>query len=243
MLNNIKESSDGVVQFFEDTHKYVVKKTGQQLISVSTLVKKHFCEEFDLDGKILARCAIKEGIPEKELKQRWEDEKNRSGTYGTELHAEFEYFIKTGEIRDTPHKDIVENFKSIKFNGILKSEEILYDLDYGIAGCTDLIEVVDNQYDIDDFKSNKAIKKFSFGKYMKYPLGHLPDCNYYHYLCQLNIYSYLYEKMSGLWPRNRRLFWINPKTRKIEEMLMEDIRLDVVNMLNHYKKNYLDKVK
>jgi len=47
---------------------------------------------------------------------------------------------------------------------------------------------------IDDYKTNKEIKKLNPYQSMKYPLGRLGDCNYNHYRLQICLYAWMLEQ-------------------------------------------------
>lgn len=189
---------------------------GRQLISVSQLIH-HFVPEFDPDGEILKRCAVKKGVTPEELKKEWEKINKDSCDYGHNVHSELEYYIDHKQIRESPHKHIVEQFAKIKFKGLLQSETKIRSLKYRIAGTVDLIEFHDNDViSIYDFKTNKKLEKYSvFGTRMLYPFTHNFSTNFLHYTLQLNTYAFLLEEM-GYWVKNLTIFYIHPKKQIIE---------------------------
>lgn len=234
-MNLFKEPE---ITFDEKLHKYHCKKTGKELISCTTLIHK-FTEEFDKDGSILTRCATRENIPEKELKQRWEDEKNRACEYGISVHKQIENYLNTGKIANTPDKDIVKQFSKIKYDGKLMSEVKLYNLELGIAGTADLLcyKEKTNSVKIGDFKTNKKLNRMNpWGKKMLSPLQHYDDCNFNTYIIQMNVYAYLLE-LAGIWvdDNSLELIYVNPKTRKLELYQVPDVRKDVIKMIDYWK--------
>jgi hypothetical protein len=222
---------------FEPINHTYHTKNGKELISVSKFIH-HFGNPFDPDGSILIKCAKKEGISPEKLQEKWTKMKDDACIKGHLLHECAEHYVKHGRLkRGHKDNDIIREFRKIKFEGKLYSEVILFDEDLGICGTTDLISVVDEPkriIDLRDFKTNKAIKKFSFGKYLKYPFNSLPDANFYHYTIQLGVYSFLLEKL-GWWVRSREILWVNPKTRKIEIFPVQYERSLIKKALTYYK--------
>jgi len=224
------------IYFDEETHAYFYKDSGRRLISPTTIIKQ-YSNPFDPDGTILKRCAAKKGITPEELDAEWKKIGSDARDKGHSIHFSFEHYIKTNEILDDDNKDIIKDFQDnvrIDLEGTLYPEVTLFNLDYGIAGRTDLIHNWwENIVDCLDFKTNKKISKFSFGKYMYYPLNHLPDASFFHYECQLSLYSLMLEAQ-GYCPRKLNLLWINPKKRKLEVIPVQYRRDDMLRLLEHY---------
>ena len=221
------------IYFDEDSHAYFVKETGRRLTSPTSIIKQ-YSHPFDPDGTILKRCATREGVPPEELHAKWRKMGDDSVVRGHSIHDSFEKYVLTGKIQDDENQDIIIDFASkVKTEGALYPEVTLFDLEYGMAGRTDLVEMWwDNIINLYDFKTNKKISKFSFGKKMFPPLDHIWDCNFYHYECQLSLYALMLESQ-GYCPRNLNLLWINPK-RKIEIIPMQYRRNDMLLLLKHY---------
>ena len=117
-----------------------------------------------------------------------------------------------------------------------------------IAGQIDLLVKQGNDITIIDYKTNKEIKQHSFFDSksrktirMKYPLGNLEDCNYYHYTLQLSTYAWMLQKF-------------NPNF-KIKDLIMvhfdhsgnqtvyhlDYLKDEVEKMLRFYKRDLLHK--
>ncbi len=205
------------VHFDPIEHKYTDDK-GNVFISASQLISK-FKPKFDIDGKILKRCALKEGITEFELAARWQAINDESCNYGTSVHESLESYILSGEIKNDDNKIWVDQFAELKFKGKLFCEQRLYDLDTLIAGTTDLVEMLDPDkklVNVLDFKTNKKLEKTNFwGGQMLGHLFYFPDANFYHYQIQLSLYAYLLEK-HGYTINELTLIYFNPKTLKME---------------------------
>ena len=223
------------LRFEEEPHKYFFRE--KELISVSRIIEC-YKNKFDPDGSITARKAAENGLTIEEQKTAWKKINVESCVRGTAFHNDVENYLKTKKIPETTNKKLVKQFSKIRFDGMLFSEVRLFNESWGVAGTTDLIELLpDNKINLFDFKTNsKGISKFSFGKKMLYPLNHLWDASYYNYEIQMGVYAYMLEEV-GWWVNNLALLYIDQKKQEIKEIPMENRRNDVINMLNHYKKN------
>lgn len=168
----------------------------------------------------------------KDIKQEWLDEKNKSilkgNTYHTykEQQSKDEGFclntncnrnFRTVESTIITIKDNVEyrepSVSSLKdLSDGFHPELILWNKKFKLAGQADkvFIETIDGvrYIDIDDYKTNKAIKKANFFGKMKAPLHHLDDCNYNHYRLQISTYAWMLEQ-EGFVVRSTRFTHLN----------------------------------
>ena len=222
------------VIFQEDGHKYIHVKSGKELISTSSLIHL-YKNPFDFDGSIIKKCAVKEGVSVKELQKKWDDIRNNSTAYGTKTHKEIEYYIKKKKIRKSPYIEAVKQFSKIKFNGQLFSETRIWDLDLGVAGTVDIIDLYDdNCINLADIKTNKSIKKFSYGKKMLYPLNCFDDSNFYLYQCQLSLYAYILDR-AGYWINKLTILHYDKEKKTLIPYEVCNVKSEIINMINHYK--------
>lgn len=226
----IKYSKDKKVRFYSNTHKYL-DYNDNVLTSVTQLLHK-YDHIFDESGEIIANYAKKNNMTINEVEEMWKEINEESCIYGSKVHAEIEHFILTGEIRDTEHKIIVENFSKIKFEGKLHAEVLLHSLKYKVAGQADIIEELPNKFfNTWDIKSNKKLEKKSpWGNYMKKHLWFLESCNFNIYQLQLSMYAYLCE-LRGLTPNKLTILYVNPKTKDIELHECKYMKREVIKTL------------
>lgn len=225
------------VYYDDESHQYFDKETGENFISVSTIIKL-YSNPFDPEKIILNRVAKKEGIAPEVLAAKWEKIGEEARQKGQSVHNSLEKFILTKEINSNDsNQDIIQNFKNTIYptlEGKLYTEIILCSKKYKLAGRTDIVHLWwDNIIDILDAKTNKKINTYSFKKRMLPPLSHLFDSTYIHYECQLSLYALMLEAR-GFCPKNLTLLWINPKTRQIEPMAVKYRRQEMIDMLTHY---------
>lgn len=227
------------ITFKEDTHQYF-STSGKELVSVSRILSQ-FKNVFDPQGFIKRACARKENISVAQIQEKWDKEKNDACDRGHRLHSQLEHYIKTGIILNEDYKDVVEQFKnSVKFTGKLHSEIQLFSDTYGIAGTTDLVELLDNSIvNIGDYKQNKKmLKKSKYGNNLLYPLEKYSECEFEIYVFQMNLYSYMLEE-HGYKTNKMTLYYIPPSTRKLEIFDVPHRREDTLKILNHHQ-NLMD---
>jgi hypothetical protein len=115
------------------------------------------------------------------------------------------------------HKEIVENKGYTPY----RTEWYIFDEEHELAGSVDMLYQVNgdpNNLVIYDWKrSCKLSKKKGFGgKTMKAPLDHLPDCSYWHYAMQLNIYRHILETKYNKTISGMVLVGVHPDLRGYE---------------------------
>lgn len=223
------------VIFQEKGHKYIHVESGKELISTNSLISL-YKNPFDPDGSILKKKAAEREISEKELQKEWTEKKDNACAFGVDFHKEIEYYINKKKIRKSPHSEGVKQFSKIKFKGKLQSELRIFNLDLGIAGTVDIIDIYkDNTINLLDIKTNAKIYEYApWAKRMFYPLNHLIDVNYNHYALQMSVYCYILD-CAGYWINDLIMLHYNKETQKLKKYEIEYKKMDVINMINHYK--------
>jgi ATP-dependent exoDNAse (exonuclease V) beta subunit len=203
------------IAFKAEDHTYV-SLNGESInwISVTTLVS-HFKKPFDAK-KVAERVSKNKrskwyGLEPKEIQKIWDSESLRAVTLGTYYHNQREVDICSfaSMERDgvtVPVIPPVDEYNGLKIAPIQKlepgvyPEHMVYLKSAGICGQSDLVEVVNGQVNIIDYKTNKEIKTESYvdweGKsdMLTEPVSNLDDCNFNHYALQLSVYMYIILK-------------------------------------------------
>ena len=185
-----------------------------------------------------------------EILKEWKGEKDKSIIKGNEYHTFKENQAISSGVCLNPFSDC--NYPTVESTKITVKNKVeyreptvdeLYDLvdgfhpelilwnnDYKLAGQADkvFIETINGvRYaEIDDYKTNKAIKKANFFGKMLDPLGHLDCCNYNHYRLQISTYAWMLEQ-AGYTIRNTAFTHLNQQYKfdymKHEVQLMLNI--------------------
>jgi ATP-dependent exoDNAse (exonuclease V) beta subunit len=134
-----------------------------------------------------------------EIANLWERNGACQRARGQLLHYHAELFLNNQCIEE-PHSPEFKQFMSI-YNvlcshgwKIFRTELAIFHIGLDIAGSVDLLcRDPDGNMIIVDWKRNKRIKFDNRFRPMMPPLEHVPDCNWYIYCLQLNLYAYIIE--------------------------------------------------
>lgn len=204
-----------ILTFTAQAHKYesIDRQDNTEWISATTFISQ-FKPPFDADP-IAEKCSKNKkskwyGMTPESIKAAWKAEALRATTLGTWYHNQRERDIC--ELASMERHGLeVPVFRPIEREGIKLSpdqkltdgiypEHMVYLKSAGLCGQSDLVEVVNGQVHITDYKTNKEIKTEGFtnweGKTTKMfaPIAHLDDCNLNHYSLQLSLYMYIILK-------------------------------------------------
>lgn len=199
--------------FKADTHKYTSNDSDKPWLSTTGIISL-FKPEFDRETVAKKSSKNKKskwyGMSVEDILQAWDNETNRALSLGTWYHDQREAeVIACNTLRregiDLPiHRPIVDgDIKKAPDQTLVPGiypEHMVYLKSARICGQADRVEVVGNRVDIYDYKTNKEIKTKSYTNWegikntLTGPLGHIEDCNFYHYALQLSIYMYIILK-------------------------------------------------
>lgn len=225
------------VHFDEESHTYTNTETGEELISVTTLIGKYE-PEFDT-MKHATRVAEREGLPVEFIIEEWERVKDKACEFGSEIHNAMEDFVGEG-IRDEKYASYYasyEKWSAEVFAGMPTklAEKQIFDFDYNVAGTADLIYENKTSFFVGDFKTNKRFRYTStYNDYFSEPLDHLSICEFNIYALQMSIYAYMYEKATGKKCKGLVLFY-RLKNNTWHPVHCNYMKCEAKNLLEHYK--------
>jgi hypothetical protein len=195
------------ITFDEEKHEYTID--GQIAPRSVTKLLHEYASEFDPNRALIAmkngidwetkKLEFEEtGTSDIEIMKRWELNGEVARARGTLLHYHAEQMMN-GEDIEEPYSPEFAQAKMIY--GYLveqgfepyRAEVNIFHRGLEVAGQPDaLMKDKDGQILIVDWKRSKAIKTESRLN-LKYPLAHIPDCNYWLYSLQVNLYGYVLE--------------------------------------------------
>lgn len=201
------------------------------------------------------------GKSKDEIAQEWVNNGKESSNYGVDLHYHIELFMNQETGKDKPTNfDLLETYYNTKSNifdafqancpiewGFFidfirnnpdlvpyRSEWMVYHENIKICGTIDMVyENDDGSLTIYDWKRCKSINKYSYGKNSINPkMSNIPDCNYYHYLLQLNIYKFILETKYGKQVKSCYLVKLHPnnKSKTYELLSLPKLGLNLNNL-------------
>ena len=204
-----------ILIFTPEDHKYrsidVTDLT--DWLSVTSFIG-NFKQPFNAD-KIAEKSAKSKkskwyGMTPEEIKAAWKAEALRATTLGTWYHncreadicelTDMERHGKTIPVFKPIEKEGCKYSPSQKLTDGIYPEHLVYLKSAGLCGQSDLVEVIDGEVHITDYKTNKEIKTEGFTNWegmvtkMMSPVSHLDDCNLMHYALQLSMYMYIILK-------------------------------------------------
>ncbi len=203
-----------IVTFTQQNHKYAsIEPDGIEWLSVTSFIS-NFKQPFEAD-KIAEKSAKNKkskwyGMTPEDIKAAWKAEANRATSLGTWYHNCRERDICELSTMER-HGHVVPVIKPIEKDGIKFSpnqklsngvypEHMVYLKSAGLCGQSDLVEVINGEVHITDYKTNKEIKVEGYTNWegitqkMLAPVLHLDDCNLNHYALQLSLYMFIILK-------------------------------------------------
>jgi hypothetical protein len=210
---------DQFISFIEETHIYLITDVDDTALgnytSVTTFIHSLF-PKFDAPSVIQKMMRSPNwsaskyfGMTTEDITQQWEDKKNTSAQSGTLMHKSIEEFYNgnlTG-IDTIEYEYFLDFHKNIILpNGYrpYRTEWCVYDIDTKIAGSIDMVYQLKEGDDVNlaiyDWKRVENIRFSNTYTCANSPFKNIPDCNFYHYSIQLNIYRYILEKNYGKKP-------------------------------------------
>jgi hypothetical protein len=190
------------------------------------------------------------GMTDEEIIQKWSDNGKTASEAGTAMHLAIEQFLHGSpeqikpEVLETPEWRYFMKFWADCGSDLepYRSEwEVFTDSltpikgerKIKLCGSIDMVfrRKSDGKFVIYDWKRSKEIKAENQFNNGLSPLDHLPDCNYWHYTMQLNVYKWMLEKYYGLEVADLYLVILhpdNPSYRRMRLNIMEDEVEDMI---------------
>ena len=242
------------VTYYDEPHKYYYKD--QQLTSVTTLIHRY---EEEFDEEFWSEKKSREwNVPQDEVKYGWKFINERATTKGSIIHDYAENLF-LNKVFPYPKLDVenrfsydavwdeyvitkkhVDEFYKLVHNILIpiRTELIVYDLEYLIGGMVDLLfyNKKSRDFEIWDWKTNK---EFTFenerGDNLTGKLYMLEDCDLEKYSLQLSSYKYIIEKNTGIKLGQSHLVWLSYLNENYEVIKAKDREFYVKEMFEDHK--------
>lgn len=196
-----RHERDARIVFYEEPHIYEID--GQQgYTSVTTWNHSHF-EHFD--GNKIIDNMIKKGKLEdptykyygktrQEILDMWAQNGKEASGSGTKMHANIEYFYNKMEVVDesVEYEYFMKFYEDNKNLEAYRTEWNIFHEEMKLSGSIDMVyqDTNNGEFYIYDWKRSKSIDfDNKYGKTAHTEcIKDLPDCNFWHYSLQLNVY-------------------------------------------------------
>jgi hypothetical protein len=173
--------------------------------SILALIKP----KFDLEQKAIDYAAKKK-MDLEDVLNLWEEKKNTGLNFGTLIHENIEAYFLERKILDDRYSEIIkEVYDKVYVDGAY-NELICFDKSKKICGTADYVQFKEDSFIISDFKTNL---KFNFenafeNKFLRNPVEHLPNSEYFIYALQLSFYASMISKLTGLRCEALNIYWL-----------------------------------
>lgn len=239
---------DENIEFDEPTHRYTIHGTSEKWISCTGFIHA-FYQDFDPKAAIAAIKRGKNyttskyyGKSDKEILDGWSNAGKEASGLGTAMHLAIEQFMNDAHTMIDPAVKVTKEWEY--FHNFWKDcggdlvpyrmEMEVYSELHRLAGSIDAIfyRPSDGKYVIYDWKRSKQIKRDNEHEKGYYPLDHLPNCNYWHYTLQLNIYKWFLETYYGLEIADLYLIILHPDNKNYQRIRLNVLPEEVQSMLD-----------
>jgi len=243
---------DAHIHFDEPTHIYTVKGTSEGYISCTGFLHAFF-GHFNPDEIIAKMMSSPKWAQSKyygktaaEIKAGWEANGAAASGAGTEMHLAIEMFLNDA------HDVIPANVKATRewsyfldfwrdHGADLEPYRMEWEVwveEIKLAGSIDGIfrRRSDGRFLIYDWKRSKEIKTSNTFQSGIGPMKHLPDCNYWHYSLQLNVYRWILESYYGLDVADMYLVIMHPDAKGYKRMRLNRMDAEVAEMVECRKR-------
>jgi ATP-dependent exoDNAse (exonuclease V) beta subunit len=248
---------DHRISFEPISHTYqitsdVESEPAQTFISATTIIHKYF-PEFDNDAviqKMMKSPNWKKspyyGKSVDEIKKQWEDNRVSAAAKGTQVHDWIENFYLGGFVCPSKEAEESKSFQNfMNFHNEygwkpFRTEWRVFTEDYKVAGSIDIVFEGSEKGKIKvyDWKNSKEIKTENRYEKGLEPLTHLPNCNFYHYSLQLNLYKWILERHYDVKVEEMGLIIVHENYPTYLKYDVRDMKKEIELLLEHYKNNY-----
>lgn len=238
---------DKQIVFDEPTHIYTVQGSSKGIISCTKFLHEFF-------GHFDAKAIIKKmmsapnwpqskyfGKTAEQIEGEWAANGRQASGAGTAMHLAIEQFLNGSEyaiqpeVKDTPEWRYFMNFWQEHGADLepYRTEWEVWSAEHKLAGSIDMVfrRKSDGKYLIYDWKRSKDIKTDNSFQSGLGPVSHLPDCNYWHYSLQLNVYRWILENLYGLDIADMYLLILHPDNGNYRRMRLNRLNKEVQGML------------
>lgn len=185
--------------FNEEKHQYI-DENNKTYYSVTKVIHSLF-PRFEAE-KIAGFVARKKGVTRDIVLKEWEDKRSSSASFGTKIHLYAESLLRKEkwDVKDNTERELkfmnqLDQLipKLLTYYDLVSPELIIFSPEYSISGTLDLLmrNKRTGKLAIFDWKTNEEIRSINKHKAEQsglYQLNHIPDCNFFHYAIQLNVY-------------------------------------------------------
>jgi hypothetical protein len=243
---------DSVIHFDEGPHIYTVNGDSG-FTSVTTFIHSHF-SKFDADkiikfmfqGKKMQDPTYKYyGMTREQIKESWNT--NDAAKKGTAMHYDIECYYNNWEVQNNSEEykfflQFAEDYDNLK---PYRTEWIIFYEELRLAGSIDMVFKDENgDLWIYDWKRTKELSPEAFGNKTAITpcISHMPDCSFWQYSLQLNIYRGILEHKYGVKIKGMCLLRLHPENvyKTYERIVVPFLYEDVEKLFDLRRKEIIE---
>ena len=243
-----RHERDNHIHFDEPTHVYTIDGSSKGFCSITKCLTI-ICGHFDADAVISNMIRSKKwpqsqwfGMTPQEIKDAWAANGKEASEAGTAIHLAIEMYMN-----GSPETIVPEIKTSVEWQYFTRywekdsrrwqpwrTEWEIWDKELLLAGSVDMVfkSLQDNTYAIYDWKRAKEIKMENPFQSGLGPLSHFPDCNYWQYTLQLNLYRWILEKHYGLKITELALIVLHPNNTSFKRFVLPILHEEIEELLD-----------
>jgi len=243
---------DKHVRFVESTHTYYIDGSSKGIVSTTGFVHAFFGH---FDPKAGIACMKRDpekwaknplyGKTDKEIIEIWSKSGKEASGKGTALHLAIEQHLNGAvdrippDVMETPEWRYYMNFYNDNKDSLepYRTEWEVWDNEHRLSGSIDMIfKRKDGDFAVYDWKRSKQIKMDNEYQRGEGPMSHLPDCNYWHYTLQLNVYRWFLQKHYGLKVVELAIVIFHPNNTNYQVFKLNILDDEIQDMLDARKR-------
>jgi len=241
-----RHERDNHIHFDEPTHVYTINGSSKGYCSI-TKFHHAFFGHFDADAVIKNMMRSKKwpqnqwyGMSPQQIKDAWAANGKEASEAGTAIHLAIEMYLNgcseiPPAIQDSVEWKYFTRYweKDSRRWQPWRTEWEIWDDQLLLAGSVDMVfkSIADGTYAIYDWKRAKEIKMENPFQSGLGPLAHLPDCNYWQYTLQLNLYRWILEKNYGLVITELALIVLHPNNSSFKRYVLPILTDEIEDLL------------
>jgi hypothetical protein len=243
---------DKNVRFVESTHTYYINGSSKGIVSTTGFVHAFFGH---FDPKVGIACMKRDpekwaknplyGKTDEEIIEIWSKSGQEASGKGTALHLAIEQHLNGAvdrippDVMETPEWRYYMNFYNDNKDSLepYRTEWEVWDDEHRLSGSIDMIfKRKDGDFAVYDWKRSKQIKMDNKYQSGEGPMSHLPDCNYWHYTLQLNVYRWFLQKHYGLKVVELAIVIFHPNNTNYQVFKLNILDDEIQDMLDARKR-------
>jgi ATP-dependent exoDNAse (exonuclease V) beta subunit len=243
---------DKFITFYEPTHTYTIKGSSDRIISGTGFLHQFF-GHFDAKAILKKMFSKPEKLAEKyrgktpeQIEAEWSENGRQASEMGTAVHLAIEQFLNGSDhlipktILLSPEWRYFMNFWNDHGHDLepYRTEWEVWSEEHLLCGSIDMVfrRKSDGKFLIYDWKRSKEIKTDNRFENGYGPTSHLPNCNYWHYTLQLNVYKWFLETYYGLEIADLYIVILHPDNTNYRRMRLNMLPDEVKEMLDCRKR-------